>query len=132
MTNKRTHGVITLDFDNPGYGSPLRHLRVVKIMVVGQHGIFGGGTATQLDLSYMADTIILLRYFESQGEVRQAISVSKKRNGKHERSIREFKITSSGIHIGEPLKAFHGVRTGVPHWIGVNKNLMEGTDAAEV
>jgi circadian clock protein KaiC len=57
---------------------------------------------------------VLLRYFESQGAVRQALSIIKKRTGNHERTIREFKITQEGIHVGAPLTEFHGVLTGIP------------------
>jgi circadian clock protein KaiC len=69
---------------------------------------------TNLDVSYLADTVILFRYFEAHGEVRQALSVLKKRTGPHERTIREMRIGSRGIEIGEPLTNFRGVLTGVP------------------
>lgn len=88
---------------------------VVTILVVAQHGIVGGHMQSPVDASYLADTVILLRYFEFRGEVRQAISVMKKRSGKHERTIREFALSSEGIHIGSPLRNFHGVLTGTPH-----------------
>ena len=78
---------------------------------------------TPVDASYLADTVILLRYFEHQGEVRQAISVVKKRGGAHERTIREFALNGSGLHVGEPLSAFHGVLTGVPHFVGESQTL---------
>ena len=68
---------------------------------------------TPVDASYLADAVILLRYFEARGEVRQAISVMKKRGSNHERTIREFGL-EGGIHVGEPLREFRGVLTGVP------------------
>jgi circadian clock protein KaiC len=67
-----------------------------------------------LDISYLADAVVLIRAFEAQGEMKQAISVMKKRSGNHERTIREFKMTSEGIRVGEPLREFQGIFTGVP------------------
>lgn len=90
---------------------------IVTIMILAQHGLIGN-MSTQIDLSYLADTVLLLRYFESMGSVRQAISVIKKRNGGHERTIRELSITPSGIQVGKPLKEFQGVLTGVPTFVG--------------
>jgi circadian clock protein KaiC len=69
-------------------------------------------------LTYLADTVVLMRFFESGGEVRQAISVLKKRSGNHERTIREFKVSDKGIWIGHPLKEFHGVLSGIPTFRG--------------
>jgi circadian clock protein KaiC len=71
-----------------------------------------------VDVSYLADTVILLRYFEAFGEVRRAISVLKKRTGSHERTIREYEITSKGITVGPVLRDFHGVLRGVPEYVG--------------
>jgi circadian clock protein KaiC len=70
------------------------------------------------DVSYLADTVILARYFEAHGAVRNAMSVMKKRTGGHEKTIREYELTGSGIRIGEPLAAFQGVLTGVPELSG--------------
>ena len=67
-----------------------------------------------VDASYLADAVVLMRYFEARGEVRQAISVVKKRGGAHERTIREFRLTDQGIVVGPPLREFRGVLTGVP------------------
>jgi circadian clock protein KaiC len=67
-----------------------------------------------VDASYLADAIIMIRYFEARGEVRQAISVVKKRGGAHERTIREFQLDASGIHVGPPLRQYRGILTGVP------------------
>jgi circadian clock protein KaiC len=73
---------------------------------------------TPVDVSYLADNILLLRYFEAHGEVRQAISMIKKRSGPHEHSIRELRLGSKGISVGQPLKDFQGVLTGTPFWTG--------------
>jgi len=91
---------------------------VVTILVVGQTGLIGAGMDTPLDASYLADTVILLRYFEASGAVRRAVSVVKKRSGPHEHTIREFHIDTGGVRLGEPLTAFQGVLTGVPTYVG--------------
>ncbi len=80
-----------------------------------------------LDVSYLADTVILLRYFEAAGEIRQAISVAKKRSGNHERSIREFSIGPGAIRVGKQLKEFRAVLSGQPEYIGGAGPLL-GTD----
>jgi circadian clock protein KaiC len=77
-----------------------------------------------VDLSYLADAIVLLRFFEAEGEVRKAVSVVKKRTGAHENSIRELKIGPDRIQVGEPLKQFHGILTGVPQYVGPSKPLL--------
>jgi circadian clock protein KaiC len=88
---------------------------VVTILVGVQAGVIGGTMTTSVDASYIADSVIMLRYFESRGKVRQAISVFKKRVGTHERTIRLFTMSSeSGIRVGEVLTNFHGILTGVP------------------
>ena len=87
-------------------------------MVVAQHGMVGTMMATPIDVSYLADTVILLRFFEARGAVRRAISVVKKRTGAHEPTIREFQIGPDGLRVGEALTEFQGVLTGVPHYIG--------------
>lgn len=91
----------------------LGQLGVVTILVSAQQGLIGP-MSNNIDVSYLADGVILLRYFEARGEVRQAISVLKKRTGAHERTIRELSINNSGLSIGEPLREFQGVFTGVP------------------
>lgn len=91
---------------------------VTTLLVMAQHGLIGDSVQGSIDASYLADTVVLMRYFEARGEVRQAISVIKKRTGRHERTIREFSIDSSGIRIGEPVRAFQGVLTGSPQFIG--------------
>lgn len=97
---------------------------VATLMISAHHGLIGNNMTTPVDVSYLADAVILMRYFEARGEVRQAISVVKKRGGAHERSIREFKMTHGQIHIGKPLKDFHGVLTGVPVFQGEHDGLM--------
>jgi len=98
---------------------------VVTWMVVAQHGLVGANIDAPVDLSYLADTVMLMRYFEFGGRVHKAISVVKKRGGPHEDSIRELKMTSSGIKVGEPLVNFEGVLTGLPHYTG-NANPLLG------
>jgi circadian clock protein KaiC len=96
----------------------LGHQGVLTMLTVAQHGMVGGTLQVPVEVSYLADTVIMLRFFEAGGEVRQAISVVKKRHGQHERTIRELAFTQGGIRIGKPLKDFHGVLTGVPVYTG--------------
>jgi circadian clock protein KaiC len=91
---------------------------VATILIAAHHGMIGGQMNTPVDASYLADAVILLRYFEAAGEVRQAISVVKKRGSRHERTIREFRLGDGGIHVGEPLRDFRGILTGVPVYEG--------------
>jgi circadian clock protein KaiC len=86
---------------------------VTSIMIMAQHGLIGKEMDNPIEASYLADIVVLLRYFESVGEVRKAISVIKKRIGKHERTIREL-VFNDGIAIGPPVTGFQGVLTGVP------------------
>jgi circadian clock protein KaiC len=86
-------------------------------LTVAQHGLIGD-MKTPVDVTYLADTVILLRFFEASGSVRRAISVIKKRTGAHENTIREFKIHSGGLSLGEPLHHFHGVLRGIPTFTG--------------
>jgi circadian clock protein KaiC len=104
--------------------SYLNRRGVVSILIVGQYGLIGT-MRSPIDMSYLADTVVLLRYFEAGGEVRQAISVLKKRTGKHERTIREFRMDKCGILLGQPLTDFQGVLTGVPVYHGKDEKLME-------
>ena len=87
---------------------------VATLLVVTQHGLIGAGMAAPVDLSYLADSVIVLRYFENAGELSVAASVLKKRSGPHERTIRQLSMTRGGIKVGPPLRDFHGVLTGVP------------------
>ena len=91
---------------------------VTIIMTMVQRGIFGSPIDEVADVSYLADTVILLRYFEVHGSVRQAVSVVKKRTGPHEHTIREAQVGAGGLQIGEPLHDFQGVLTGVPEYLG--------------
>jgi circadian clock protein KaiC len=93
-------------------------------MTVAQHGLVGD-MLSPVDVTYLADTVILLRYFEARGHVRRAISVIKKRTGAHETTIREYGIGNRGLTLGEPLDAFQGVLRGVPHYWGDNAPLLE-------
>ncbi|WP_019832784.1 ATPase domain-containing protein [Sphingomonas sp. PR090111-T3T-6A] len=93
-------------------------------LTVAQHGLFGD-MKSPVDVTYLADTVILLRYFEAQGRVRRAISIVKKRTGSHEDTIREYRIGSEGIILGEPLTAFQGVLRGVPALVGDVPKLLE-------
>ena len=87
----------------------------VASMLIGAHqGMIGSQMKAPVDASYLADAVILMRYFEARGEIRQAISVMKKRGGPHERTIREFRLAAEGVCVGEPLREFRGVLTGVP------------------
>ena len=92
-------------------------------LTVAQHGLVGDMKAP-IDVTYLADTVILLRYFEMSGEVRRAISVIKKRSGPHEKTIREFSISDDGLLVGPPLTGFHGVLRGVPNFVGEGAGLM--------
>ncbi len=97
---------------------------VTTIMTLVQRGIFGSPVDESAEVSYLADAVVLMRYFEFAGEVRQAISVVKKRSGQHEHSIRECRVGQGGLRLGEPLHAFRGVLTGVPEYTGRSEPLM--------
>ena len=94
-------------------------------MTVAQHGLVGDMQAP-VDITYLADTVILLRYFEARGRVRRAVSVIKKRTGSHESTIREYRVDGSGLSLGEPLEAFQGVLRGIPTYEGDKGPLLEG------
>jgi circadian clock protein KaiC len=87
---------------------------VATILVVAQHGLVGSSMMSPVDVSYLADCVILLRYFELSGEIRKAVSVVKKRSGAHEKAIRPFAISADGLMVGPPLTEFHGVLSGTP------------------
>jgi circadian clock protein KaiC len=97
---------------------------VITIMVVAQHGLMVSGVS-EIDVSYLADTVLLFRYFEASGEIRQALSVFKKRTGLHERTVRELRISEMGVAVGEPLIGFRGIMTGTPEYVGETKMLAE-------
>ena len=87
---------------------------VATILIGAHQGLIGGLMHTPVDASYLADAVILLRYFEARGEVRQAISVMKKRGSQHERTIREFRMNDGRVSVGPILREFRGVLSGVP------------------
>ena len=91
---------------------------VTTLLVLAQHGFLGAGMQTPVDMSYLADTVILLRYFEAGGAIHKAVSVVKKRSGAHEATIRAYSLGPSGLSVGKPLREFHGVLTGVPTFHG--------------
>ena len=97
---------------------------IVTILIMAQHGLVGN-VETPLDLSFLSDAIVLLRFFEANGAVRKAISVLKKRGSTHEQSIREYQLVhGKGIHVGAPILEFRGVLTGVPTFIGPSEDLL--------
>jgi circadian clock protein KaiC len=95
-------------------------------LTIAQHGMVTD-MKQPIDITYLSDTVIMLRYFEAFGRVRRAISVMKKRTGAHENTIREFTITSDGLTVGEPLQQFQGVLRGVPTYVGQSQPLMDAT-----
>jgi circadian clock protein KaiC len=141
-----THGARTIVIDSlNGYQAAmpeeeflLLHLHELLIylnrrgassfVTVAQHGLMGD-MRSPVDVTYLADTVVLLRFFEARGRIRRAISVIKKRTGSHEDTIREFRITGTGIRVGEPLTQFHGVLRGVPAYTGTDANA--GVDTQE-
>ncbi len=98
---------------------------VATILTLTQSGMVGNAMAAPVDTTYLADNVILFRYFEAAGCVRRALSVVKKRNGFHERTIREIDIGRDGFVIGAPLDGFHGVLTGVPTYVGKTGKLLD-------
>ncbi len=90
---------------------------IITVLVLSQRG-FIDEMPSEVDVTYLADTVIILRFFETAGSVRQAISVAKKRSGSHERTIREFRVGGTGVSVGEPLRQFEGVLTGAPRYLG--------------
>lgn len=96
----------------------LNRMGLTVLLTAPQLDLFGQAARSLLNVSYLADTVILLRFFEAAGRVRRAISVHKRRSGPHEHSIRELEITSAGIRVGGPLTDFQGVLTGVPTYVG--------------
>ncbi|MGV7216614.1 ATPase domain-containing protein [Bradyrhizobium sp. UFLA05-112] len=141
-----THGAQTVVIDSlNGYQAAMRgeHALVLHMhellqylnrrgattfLIVAQHGLVGDMKAP-VDVTYLADTVILLRYFEALGRVRRAISVVKKRTGPHEDTIREFRIGGRGITLGAPLTNFQGVLAGVPALVGEGPDLLKAEEA---
>jgi circadian clock protein KaiC len=95
----------------------LNRVGAATFLTVAQHGMVGD-MKSPVDVTYLADTVILLRYFEAFGQVRRAISILKKRTGSHENTIREFAITNNGLTVGPVLEKFQGVLRGVPEYVG--------------
>jgi len=106
----------------------LRLQGVLTFLVMAQSGMLGPTMTSPVDISYLADSVLLLRYFEADGQIRKAISVVKKRTGGHEDTIREFALGSGGLRVGAPLREFRGVLTGVPVFIGRSRQVMQNTD----
>ncbi|MBZ9678702.1 ATPase domain-containing protein [Mesorhizobium sp. ES1-1] len=101
---------------------------VVTILLLANHGLIGR-MSTPIDMTYLCDSVMLLRFFESSGRLRRAISVIKKRVGPHEDTIREFRISGSGIAVGEPLEEFRGIMTGVPSYEGKESDLLRDVES---
>jgi circadian clock protein KaiC len=101
---------------------------VATFLILAHAGILGAHMTPPVDISYLADNVLLFRYFEAEGEVRKALSVLKKRSGGHERTIRELRFQTGGIEVGEPLTQFHGVLTGIPTFNGDSSELEETMD----
>jgi circadian clock protein KaiC len=89
----------------------------MTIMVLAQHGLIGP-MGNPIDVSYLADSVIITRYFEALGCIRKAVSIIKKRSGPHEGSVRELTMSPKGVDVGGPLDHFQGVLTGVPTYLG--------------
>jgi len=103
---------------------------VVTLLINPQSGLVGG-MSTSLNVSYVADTVLLIRFFEAEGRIRKAISILKNRGGPHEDTIRELRIDGAGVRVGEPLTLFRGVMTGTPEYIGKGGPLMEDRALAD-
>jgi circadian clock protein KaiC len=101
---------------------------VATFITLAQHGVIGSRMLTPIDISYLADCVILLRFFEAAGAVRRALSVVKKRTGPHESTIREFQIGPDRLHVGDALTQFEGVLTGVPRYTGGSTPLLNHDD----
>ncbi|MBS0297592.1 MAG: AAA family ATPase [Proteobacteria bacterium] len=102
---------------------------VVTFLINPQHGLVGNMTST-IDISFISDAVLLLRFFEAEGRLRKAISVLKNRAGPHEDAIRELRVDGRGVRVGQPLTAFHGVMTGTPRYVGEQDPLLEDRDLA--
>jgi len=103
---------------------------VATILVFAQHGLIGANMVTTVDVSYLADCVILLRYYEAGGKLHKAVSVVKKRSGAHENTIREFAMSPLGLKVGAALEHFRGVLSGIPSFEGINKPLQREKESA--
>jgi circadian clock protein KaiC len=108
--------------------SYLSQLGVLSILVLAQHGLVGQ-MQTPVDISYLSDAVLMLRYFEYDGTVRRALSVVKKRSGHHEHTIREFRLSHQGVRLGPPLKGFNGILSGTPIYTGDRSPLLADEDS---
>jgi circadian clock protein KaiC len=102
--------------------------QVASILVYAQHGLIGPAMQSAVDVSYLADCVILFRYYEAHGKLNKAISVIKKRSGVHENAIRDFKMSDKGIEVGDALNKYHGVLSGIPSLEGINRPLERDKD----
>ena len=98
---------------------------VATILVFAQYGLLGPAMQSAVDVSYLADCVILHRYYEAFGRIHKALSIVKKRSGIHEAAIREFKMDKQGISIGEPLAQFRGILSGIPAYERAGKDRLE-------
>ena len=103
---------------------------IVSLLVLGQHGVMGD-LRSDIDISYLADTVMLLRFFEGEGQLRKSITVVKTRTSDHERTIREFRIDGSGVCIGEPLTGFTNILSNSPTYLRHGGDLMRPHSASE-
>ena len=108
--------------------SYLNQQGVVTFLINTQSGLVGGMQSNGINVSFLSDAVLLLRFFEAGGRMRKALSVIKNRGGGHENAIREVRIDSGGIRIGEPLTQFHGVLTGTPTYLGDGDPLLMERD----
>lgn len=104
---------------------------ILTFLIVAQHGVIGPSLEEGIDISYLADTVLLLRHFEAYGAIRQAISVYKKRYGSHEKRIREVRLKPGCIQIGESLSQFSGVLSGTPKYTGEGNDLLSDGDLSD-
>ena len=108
--------------------SYLNERGVVTVLVMAQYGILGSSMSSPVDISYLADTVVLLRFFEAGGKVKKAISVVKRRSGGHEDTVRELRVGPDRIIVGQPLTDFQGVLSGTPTYLGRAEHLMKVDD----
>jgi circadian clock protein KaiC len=104
----------------------LGRLGVTTLLTLAQPGILGGLPQADVDVSYLADTVITMRFFEAEGEMRKVIAVPKMRSGFHELTLREYRIDRSGLYLGEPVREFEGVLGGTPTYVGPHASLLGG------
>jgi circadian clock protein KaiC len=110
--------------------SYLNQLGVITLLILGQHGLIGE-VRSDIDLSYLSDNILLFRFFEAKGELKTAVSAVKSRTAAHERTIREFRLGPGGLQVGEALRDFEGVLSGLPSYGGTTP-LLAATPTAEL